>query len=112
MSNFTFLPILGAAEGTAAGGTGAQSFMSIGLLVLMFGVLYFVMIRPQKKKQKQEEKMRAELQVGNEVTTIGGIIGRIVSIKEDSLIIETGSDRAKMRIKRWAIANVKEEKEV
>lgn len=104
MSVFSNGLILASAEG-ASTGSGAQSFLSLGLLVLMFGIMYFVMIRPQRKKQKAEEKMRSEIQVGDDVTTIGGIVGRVVTIKEDSLIIETGSDRAKMRIKRWAIAS-------
>ena len=78
--------------------------MAFNRLAVMFLVMYLVMIRPQKKKQKADEKMRSELEVGDDVTTIGGIVGRIVTIKEDSIIIETGSDRSKMRIKRWAIA--------
>lgn len=101
MFTFNFL----AAETTSATtSSGMSSWLSIGLLAVMFLVMYLVMIRPQKKKQKAEEKMRSELEVGDDVTTIGGIVGRIVTIKEDSIIIETGSDRSKMRIKRWAIA--------
>ena len=72
-------------------------------LVVMFVILYFVMIRPQKKKQKEEQKMRENLRVGDEITTIGGICGRVVSIKEDTLVIETGADRSKMTIKKWAM---------
>ena len=71
----------------------------------MFAVMYFVMIRPQKKKQKAEEKMRSEIEVGDEITTIGGIVGKVVIVKEDSLVIETGSDRSKMRIRRWAVGS-------
>jgi len=70
----------------------------------MFVVMYFVMIRPQKKKQKAEQEMRESLQVGDEITTIGGIVGKVVTIKEDSLIIETGADRNKLKITRWAIS--------
>ena len=73
------------------------------LMVAMFAIMYFVMIRPQKKQQKKEQEMRDSLQVGDEITTIGGIMGRVVTVKEDSLIIETGADRNKMRIARWAV---------
>jgi len=84
---------------------------SLWTMIIPFGimilVMYFMMIRPQNKKKKQEEKMRNELQVGDEVTTIGGILGKVISIKQesDSLIIETGSDRSRVRIKKWAIAS-------
>ncbi len=71
-------------------------------LVVMFVILYFVMIRPQKKKQKEEQKMRESLQVGDEIVTIGGIVGRIVSIKEDTLVIES-PDHSKIQICNWAI---------
>ena len=70
-------------------------------------LMYFMLIRPQNKKKKQEEKMRNDLRVGDEVTTIGGIVGRVVGIKEESnsVIIETGADRSKVHIKKWAIGS-------
>ena len=71
---------------------------------IMIGLLYLVMIRPQKKKDKQAQAMRDNVHVGDEVITNGGIIGRVVSVKEDTIVIETGSDRSKVRIKKWAIA--------
>lgn len=74
------------------------------LLILgMFVLTYFISIRPQKKRQKEEQQLRENLQIGDEITTIGGIMGRIVTIKEDSIIIETGADRVKMRLMRWAV---------
>ena len=74
------------------------------LLILgMFVLTYFITIRPQKKRQKEEQQLRENLQIGDDITTIGGIVGRIVTIKEDSIIIETGADRVKMRIMRWAV---------
>lgn len=94
-------------EGGEGGGT-----MSIIMMVLvyavLFGALYLIFFRPQSKKRKKEDKMRKEAQIGDEITTIGGICGRIVGIKEDTetLIIETGTDRSKLRIKRWAIGSV------
>ena len=88
--------------GTGAGG----SLMSIGLIVVMFVALYFFMIRPQKKQERQINDMRNNLQVGDEITTIGGIIGKIVSIKEETVMIETGHDRTKIRILKTAVRNV------
>ena len=75
----------------------------LGIMVVMFAVLYFFLIRPQKKRDKEVTEMRAALEVGDEVITRGGIIGRVVSIKEDIVMIETGSDRTKLRLARWAI---------
>ena len=72
-------------------------------LVLIFVVFYFLLIRPQKKRDKEIQKMRSALEVGDEITTAGGIIGRVVSLKDDTLVIETGSDRSKIRIARWAV---------
>ena len=89
---------------TSGNSTASSSpFTMILLMVAMFAIMYFVMIRPQKKQQKKEQEMRDSLQVGDEITTIGGIMGRVVTVKEDSLIIETGADRNKMRIARWAV---------
>ena len=77
---------------------------SIIMMALIIVVFWFFIIRPQRKKDKETAKMRSELQVGDEIVTIGGIIGIIVSMKEDSLVIETGSDRSKVRLARWAIS--------
>lgn len=87
--------------GTAT--TGKSTWSTILLMVALFAIMYFVMIRPQKKKQKEEQEMRDSIQIGDEITTIGGICGRVVTVKEDSLVIETGADRNKMKITRWAI---------
>jgi preprotein translocase subunit YajC len=73
-----------------------------GLLVVM----YFVMIRPQKKQEKEQNDMRNNLAVGDEITTIGGIIGKIVSIKEETCVIETSHERTKMRILKSAVSRV------
>ena len=96
-----FFYLLEAANG-AAGAKGSMA-SSIILMVVLFGGMYFLMIRPQKKQQKKDQEMRDSTQVGDEITTIGGIMGRVVTVKEDSLIIETGADRNKMKITRWAI---------
>ena len=64
----------------------------------------YVFCHDKKKKQKEEQQMRDSIEVGDEITTIGGIVGRVVTVKEDSLIIETGADRNKMKITRWAVS--------
>lgn len=94
----------------AAANAGGGMSLIIMLLVygLFFAALYFIFFRPQNKKKKKEAEMRKNAQVGDEITTIGGICGRIVAIKEESesVIIETGSDKSKLRVKRWAIGSV------
>lgn len=92
-----------ATTGTTAASGGLASLMPILMLVLMFGVLYFFMIRPQKKKQKEEAKMRDNLQPGDEIMTIGGFYGRVISVKEDSIVIESVVDRSKQKIVRSAV---------
>ena len=92
----------GASSGAKTGGTLDMIVMLLPM-VLIFGVMWFVMIRPQRKKQKEEEKMRNNIQIGDEILTIGGFYGRVVSIKEDSIIFESASDHTKQKIARWAI---------
>ncbi|MDD3832989.1 MAG: preprotein translocase subunit YajC [Oscillospiraceae bacterium] len=82
------------------------TLFQVGFLGLLFVGMYFLMIRPQKKKQKAEQKMRNSVRVGDEITTIGGITGRVLNIKEDALVIETGADRTKMTVKKWALQSV------
>ena len=82
------------------------SIGSIIMIVVLFAAMYFFMIRPQKKQERQINDMRNNLQVGDEITTIGGIIGKIVSIKEETVMIETGHDRTKIRILKSAVRNV------
>ncbi len=90
--------------------TGFAGFMAqYGFLVVMIGMLvlmYFITIRPQQKRQKEEQKMRNNLRVGDELTTIGGIKGRVVSIKDETVTIETGADRSKIQFEKWAIQTV------
>ena len=73
------------------------------IMAVMFLALYFFMIRPQKKQEKQVSDMRNSLQVGDEITTIGGIIGKIVSVKDETIVIETSRDGTKIRILRSAV---------
>jgi len=83
-----------------------QMMATILPLAAMFLIMYFLLIKPQKKKDNEAKKLRSEVEIGDEIITIGGIVGRVVSIKEDNLLIETGGDRNKMRIRRWAIQTV------
>lgn len=87
----------------AAAPAGGNPYGSLILMVVMVAAMYFLMIRPQKKKQKEEQDMRDSIQIGDEITTIGGIMGRVVTVKEDSIVLETGADRTKMKFQRWAI---------
>lgn len=87
-------------DGTSNGGS---SMTMLIMMIAIFAVMYFVTIRPQKKRQKEEQEMRNAVEVGDEITTIGGICGRVVTVKENHLIIETGADRNRMQITRWAM---------
>ena len=100
--NFNWL-LLEPATDTANPSSGGSLFMSIGMLVVMFVAMYFLIIRPQKKKEKEEKKMRENLQVGDEIVTIGGIYGRVISLKEDTIVIESQSDHSKLTVARWAL---------
>ncbi len=97
---------LNAADGANAGANPASGATSLILLIVMFAVLYFFMIRPQKKQEKEAQKMRDGLSVGDEITTIGGIIGEIVSIKEETVTIETSKAGTKIRFLKSAIRSV------
>ncbi len=100
--NLVFLTSSVAAEGSQSAGFLALLIQFVPL-ILIFVVFYFLLIRPQKKREKETQNMRNNIQVGDEIITAGGIIGRVVSVKEDNVVIETGNDRSKVRIKRWAI---------
>lgn len=84
----------------------ASGWTTIIMLLIMLAVFYFFMIRPQKKQEKETNEMRNNLQVGDEITTIGGIIGKIVSIKEETIMIETGKEKTKIRLLKTAVRNV------
>lgn len=85
-----------------------QMIMTIGIWVVVIVAAYFLFIRPSRKRQKQEEELRNSIEIGDEITTIGGIVGRVISVREDdeTFIMETGSEKTKMRFKKWAIASV------
>ena len=82
---------------------------TLSQLVLPFGFaagIYFLMIRPQQKKDKKIKNLRNNLKVGDEVTTIGGIYGKVIKIKDDIITIEVGADKTKLTIAKWAVGDV------
>jgi len=89
-----------AATGTMAGGGASMIIM----LVAMFAIFYFMIIRPENKRKKKTEEMRSSLSIGEEITTIGGITGKIVQITEDTITFETGEDRVRIQIKKWGVS--------
>ena len=88
------------------GGDLGSTLITVGMLAAVVVAFYFFGIRPQKKQEKEVNAMRNSLQVGDEITTIGGIIGKVISIKEETVMIETGHDRTKIRILRTAIRSI------
>ena len=81
-----------------------EGYTGIIMIVLLFAVFYFFLIRPENKKKKQLQQMRSALQVGDQITTIGGMVGKVVAIKDDMIAFETGEDRVRIQIMRWAIS--------
>lgn len=94
----------------AAGG-GASAASSIIMLVVLIAVFYFFMIRPENKRKKKLEQMRSELGVGDKITTIGGMVGKIVDISGDLITFETGEDRVRIQVTKWAISTNNIQKE-
>ena len=105
MFNFGFLLTTDGSGNTGETG-GLGSWMPILMIGLLFVIMYFFMIRPQKKREKQDNEMRGALQVGDEVTTIGGIIGKVVSIKGETFVLETTKDKTKIRFLKGAVRSV------
>ena len=95
--NFEFLTLADKNPG------GLNMIWIILVYAVLFGAMYLIFIRPNRKKQKEEQKMRENLQIGDEIVTIGGIYGRVISLKEDTMVIESKADRSKMTIARWAL---------
>ena len=98
----------GTTADTAAGGatSSGSPWITVIMLVGMVAIFYFFIIRPQKKQEKETQNMRNNLQVGDEIVTIGGIIGTVLIIKDDKLMIETGNDRTKLTLLRSSIREV------
>ena len=91
-------------EAAAAPATGSGMPSMLIMVVIMFAVFYFFVIRPENKKKKKTEEMRSSLSLGDEIITIGGMIGKIVQITEDTITFETGEDRVRIQTKKWAIS--------
>ena len=85
--------------------------ISIVYMVALFAIFYFLFIRPQRKKEKQLEELRSSLEVGQMVTTIGGMLATIAKVEEEFVVLEVGPNRTKLPFKKWAIASVEEKKE-
>ena len=90
-------------SGDTPSGSGLTMLIMLGV---MFVFLYFFMIRPQKKQQQEEQNMRNGLAIGDEVTTIGGIIGKVIAIKDETFVLETTKDRTKIRFLKAAVRNI------
>ena len=91
---------------TAAPVGGTDGMMSTLLLTaIMFAVFYFMMIRPENKRKKETEEMRSSIRNGDEIITIGGIVGTVVDVKEDKVVIETGADRVRIEFAKWGISS-------
>lgn len=99
LSELTSAVLSGTTEGSSSGGIG----MILPLIILV-AVFYFLLIRPESKKKKAAAKMRSELSIGDQITTIGGIVGTICAVKEDTIVIETGADRVRVEFTKWAVS--------
>ncbi len=106
MNTFSLFLDEAASSGSGSGTSTSGLISTIIMIVAMVAIFYFFMYRPQKKQEKETNSMRNNLVVGDEITTIGGIIGKIVSIKEETLVLETSGDKTKIRILKSAVRNV------
>lgn len=88
----------------AAGAATGGMFSTIIMLVMMMAVFYFMLIRPENKRKKEAEEMRSAVKVGDKITTIGGIVGTVVNVKDDKLVVETGADQVRIEFAKWAMS--------
>ena len=86
------------------GGNPADLMSTIIMMGVMVAIFYFMLIRPENKRKKEAEEMRSSLKVGDEITTIGGIVGKIVDIKGENIVVETGADRVRIEFVKWAVS--------
>ena len=92
-------------ESTTDAANGLGGMTSIIMIVVMIAVMYFVMIRPENKRKKDAEQMRNEMKVGDEIVTIGGICGKVVHVKDDKFVIESGADQVRLEFAKWALSS-------
>ena len=90
--------------GTAPGAEPASMFGPIVMMVIMVAILYFVLIRPENKRKKEAQKLRETVKVGDKITTIGGIVGTVVDVKENSIVVETSADQVRVELAKWALS--------
>lgn len=89
---------------TATPQGGNQMISTVLMLVIMVGVFYFMLIRPENKRKKEAEELRSNVKVGDQITTIGGIVGTVVSVKDEKIVIETSADRVRIEFQKWALS--------
>jgi preprotein translocase subunit YajC len=104
IADFTMILSAAPPDGARPGAGGGDIFAMLLPLALMVGIFYFLLIRPERKRSKRAKEMLANIQIADEVVTTGGIIGRVMSVKEDTVLIETGSDRTRIRVLKSHIA--------
>ncbi len=107
--NLANILLMAAPTATGEAPDTTATLLSLLPFVLVIVVFYFILIRPQRKRDKADQEMRDSLKVGDVVTTRGGIVGKITNIKDQQLTIQTGSDGIKIRIERWAVLSKQEE---
>lgn len=83
---------------------GAGLFGMLPMLLIMVAVFYFMIIRPENKRKKEAEELRSNIKNGDKITTIGGIVGKVVDVKEDKFVIETGADQVRIEFAKWALS--------
>ena len=89
---------------TAGLDAGAGMGSTMLMLVIMIGVFYFMLIRPENKRKKEAEQMRSSVKKGDKITTIGGIVGTVVDVKENNIVIETSADQVRIELAKWALS--------
>ena len=89
---------------TAGMDAGAGMGSTMLMLVIMIGVFYFMLIRPENKRKKEAEQMRSSVKKGDKITTIGGIVGTVVDVKENNIVIETSADQVRIELAKWALS--------
>ena len=92
-------------DATTTGAAGADLMSTIPMLLIMVAVFYFMLIRPENKRKKEAENMRSNVKVGDDITTIGGVIGTVVNVKDDKIVIETSADQVRIEFAKWAISS-------
>ena len=103
---FNLYPMLLEGSTTTTGTNGGSNMLSLLIFPVLLIIMYFFMIRPQRKQEKEAAAMRNSLSVGDEVTTIGGIIGRVINVKDDTFVLETTRDRTRIRFERSAVKRI------